>query len=234
MMQKLKMHPDLGGDHESAALINEAFAVLSDPKSRADYDARGAAAVNPTAPAEDAEQPGYGSGDVDRPGDPTGTAAGTGFEESRLDPDPDPTSDNCLFCSARCRSIQHREPDDVCGNCSAPLYPAEQRRFEVDSQRAIERFPTHTTAAFSVTPGPGLEHQGLVQDISLNGLQLRAASELRRNQIVLIRTDVLYAVARVINSRRLTADSATLWRVGLVFLTMKLNKSRGSFISVDA
>ncbi len=38
MMQKMKMHPDLGGDHNDAALINEAYAVLMDPIARAKYD----------------------------------------------------------------------------------------------------------------------------------------------------------------------------------------------------
>jgi DnaJ-class molecular chaperone len=38
LMTKLKVHPDLGGDHESAVLINQAYAVLSDPKKRKQYD----------------------------------------------------------------------------------------------------------------------------------------------------------------------------------------------------
>src|SRR5437762_759505 len=38
LMHRLKMHPDLGGDHWSAALINEAFATLSHPVKRAAYD----------------------------------------------------------------------------------------------------------------------------------------------------------------------------------------------------
>lgn len=38
LMQKLNAHPDLGGDHAEAALINRAYAVLSDPRHRADYD----------------------------------------------------------------------------------------------------------------------------------------------------------------------------------------------------
>jgi curved DNA-binding protein CbpA len=37
-MRGLKMHPDLGGDHDQAALINEAYAVLSDSARRAAYD----------------------------------------------------------------------------------------------------------------------------------------------------------------------------------------------------
>ncbi len=38
-MQKLKMHPDLGGDEWNASVLNEAYQVLSNPKKRAAYDA---------------------------------------------------------------------------------------------------------------------------------------------------------------------------------------------------
>src|SRR4051794_31215330 len=38
LMHKLKMHPDLGGDHWNAALINEAFDTLGNPRRRASYD----------------------------------------------------------------------------------------------------------------------------------------------------------------------------------------------------
>jgi DnaJ-class molecular chaperone len=38
MMQRLRMHPDLGGDHLTAALINEAFRTIGDPVRRALYD----------------------------------------------------------------------------------------------------------------------------------------------------------------------------------------------------
>jgi len=38
IMRKLKQHPDLGGDHWNATIINEAYQVLSDEKRRAEYD----------------------------------------------------------------------------------------------------------------------------------------------------------------------------------------------------
>jgi DnaJ-class molecular chaperone len=34
IMQKLKAHPDLGGDHWNASVINEAFETLIDPGRR--------------------------------------------------------------------------------------------------------------------------------------------------------------------------------------------------------
>ncbi len=38
MMQKLRMHPDLGGSASEAALLNQAYQTLSDPARRAVYD----------------------------------------------------------------------------------------------------------------------------------------------------------------------------------------------------
>ena len=38
LLSTLRLHPDLGGDHEGAVLINQAYAVLRDPVKRAQYD----------------------------------------------------------------------------------------------------------------------------------------------------------------------------------------------------
>jgi curved DNA-binding protein CbpA len=38
LMLKLKNHPDLGGDHETAAVINTAYETLTDSKKRLAYD----------------------------------------------------------------------------------------------------------------------------------------------------------------------------------------------------
>ena len=38
LMRQLKLHPDLGGDHWNAKVLNEAYATLCHPKRRAVYD----------------------------------------------------------------------------------------------------------------------------------------------------------------------------------------------------
>jgi len=57
LMQRMKMHPDLGGDHAQAVLINEAFAVLSDPAKRAAYDRTLARETEPRGAASPPEPP---------------------------------------------------------------------------------------------------------------------------------------------------------------------------------
>jgi len=38
LMQKLKHHPDLGGEHWNASIINEAYGILMDAGKRRAYD----------------------------------------------------------------------------------------------------------------------------------------------------------------------------------------------------
>jgi len=47
LMQRMRAHPDLGGDNRRAAALNEAWSVLRHPEKRASYDAaRGAASAS--------------------------------------------------------------------------------------------------------------------------------------------------------------------------------------------
>jgi hypothetical protein len=59
LMRELKQHPDLGGSVEAAAILNEAYEVLSDPLRRAKYDRQLSIQFNrrPASPPPKVENP---------------------------------------------------------------------------------------------------------------------------------------------------------------------------------
>lgn len=100
LMTKLRRHPDLGGDHYTATLINEAYAVLSDPARRAAYDeACRSVAAGPQKPAEP----------------PT------------VKPPPAPA---CPFCGAVHGFTGPIHTTATCTTCNSPLAPAVRERLD--------------------------------------------------------------------------------------------------------
>src|SRR6185295_4545600 len=97
LMQKLAMHPDLGGDTWNAALVNEAYAVLSDPKQREQYD-RGV--------LKNLRQP-----QTQRPADNV--------------PEPNLERGHCLFCKSIFLIKPGRATSDACLECHSPLQPVD-------------------------------------------------------------------------------------------------------------
>ena len=126
LMQAMKKHPDLGGDHRGAALINEAYATLSDPEKRAAYD------LTFTIRAE---ARGSGSASADSrtlqrraPKAPYGS-----FGQAVLS--------CCPFCDAQHTQNMDALEDASCLRCSSPLTPKNQYVSLTSGLRKIERFP---------------------------------------------------------------------------------------------
>ena len=116
LMQRLKMHPDLGGDHNNAALINEAFSVLTNPESRALYDSKmqffSRSGSSTSADDDSAKAP---------------------HEEENLRSENDSSADFesqtefvCTFCLAAQDQSRKINSDTDCVNCESPLYPASE------------------------------------------------------------------------------------------------------------
>lgn len=120
IVKLLQMHPDLGGRHEDAVLVNQAYEVLSDPDLRQAYDlARQNRSTRQTAPPSPAPPP---------PAQPPPAPA----------PSPKPPSSTfetplrrdaygaqtcyCPRCGARNRLPSFVDLQQaVCGKCRAPL-----------------------------------------------------------------------------------------------------------------
>jgi curved DNA-binding protein CbpA len=105
IMQRLRAHPDLGGDNRAATLINEAYAVLTDPARRAAYDASFRPRYQRAAP--DGTLP-------PTPRLPEGLQTGTFVV--------------CAFCREPYTQGRKVLADTLCTGCGSPLYPASRQR----------------------------------------------------------------------------------------------------------
>jgi hypothetical protein len=209
LMQRLRNHPDLGGDHEHAILLNEAHAVLSDPERRAAYDLQREAARAAAEP-----------------------------ETTIVAPDADDTAElfatlRCIFCAAPHGLKRALTPDDECSSCASPLYPTERHRLEYSGQRMLARIPKRRSVSFYTAWPQAEAYTAQMRDISLNGMQLHASLPLSVNQVVKIDCAICCALARVAHCRR-DPHTREYWFIGVEFLTLRFANKSGSFVSARA
>lgn len=213
MMQRLKMHPDLGGDHRHAVLINEAFATLIDPDKRAVYD---------RTLARERAMPGYRSDPSHRQDAEWGTASA-----GRAEPFA------CAFCGTPFAPADAARLDAMCGFCDSPLYPAARHEHEAATRRAIARMQRRMPVTFYLSwpQHPGLD--AMTDDISTNGLRLSCAVDLVPNERLKIECELCSAVAVVRHSHQ-AAGGPGLWQAGVEFITLRIRPVRGVIVSARA
>lgn len=209
LMRRLKMHPDLGGDHRKAALINEAFATLVDPVRRAAYD---------RMLARERVLPGYRR---DAAGQPTGPAHA-----------PQPAVVNpcvCPFCSTACASDDLARPDATCTFCESPLYPAARHAHQSSSRRALERMNREIPVHFYLSWPQHSPCQATTEDISIGGMRLNCALDLVPGECIKIECDLCSAIAVVRHAK--ASGTGGRWVAGVEFLTLRIKPVRGVLVS---
>ena len=175
LMGPLKLHPDLGGDHENASLINEAYQVLSDPVRREAY-VRTYRAAWTRAPGSE--------------------------HEPAWDPAAWKSQRRCPFCRANLpRSI---DPDSRCERCFCSLAdPVKQStgRRELIGRRSAPRVSKRDPAILY----PNWRAHPIavrLRDVSLSGISLYAGIAPEVGQPIRIVGALLDAVALVVSTRR--------------------------------
>lgn len=212
LMQRLKMHPDLGGDHTDAALINEAYGVLSDPYKRATYDRDRVTPQPQAAPAGSAAA----APEAERSG------------SHRRRPPVSGGPHQCPFCHEG--HGKQVTPNSLCTECGSPLLRLKNPRANADWLRALQRMPREMPIRYWLSwpqEKPGL---GTVTDVSLSGLGFVTSEGLGRDQFVKLESELLQAIGRVAHCR--PADGG--WQVGVEFFTLRLARTRGAFVSDQA
>lgn len=207
LMQRMRMHPDLGGDNESAAIINEAYAVLMEPSQREAYDkSRMAGAANDSFSAQDASRQSSQAGNN-----------GGAFDIDAA----------CRFCRAPFTQRGMNSAAEFCGECGSPRFMAEQAQDDSADRRSILRVPKNCSVTFCTHWPQPQSYAGLSEDISLTGMRFRSAIGLQTGQVIKVDAPVLRAVAQV---TRLVQRS-THWEVGVAFLSLHFERARGSFVA---
>ena len=211
LMQRLRMHPDLGGDDWNASLLNEAYAVLSNPDKRAAYDAD-----REDFPRADTTEP---AGQTPPP-DPAQA-------RQRSRPRQAGNDEYCPFCHT---GLDRRiEADSLCTECGSPLARVSNPERNADWMRALERVPRHQPLKVWAD-WPQSPETGMLVDLSLGGLRFRLPRALSENAFIKIDCELFGSVARIVHCR--SADAG--WELGAEFYTLRFRRSRGAFVSAEA
>ncbi|PLX84944.1 MAG: hypothetical protein C0617_06270 [Desulfuromonas sp.] len=211
LMLKLKAHPDLGGEGESAALLNEANRTLCDPVLRREYDLQS---------GSDGE--GRGAGRREGKG---GDAPGSTGRRALTRPEYRAGA-VCPFCGFPTADGDEERPDLFCQGCRSPLSPAEKIRLEAE-QRAVRRMACREALTYHAK-WPGERMPGRIRDLSPMGLCMAVDAPLPQGQVVKIDSAILSATVWVASCR--AADGSD-HAVGVEFITLHFHRPQGIFLS---
>jgi curved DNA-binding protein CbpA len=168
LMKELKAHPDFGGEHSSAYLINEAYETLSDRGKRAEYD-----------------------------------------KKLRM-----------RLVESRANSINKLKPVRQ----KNPLFRSNQRSYN----RIKKNGKLHYSFSW-LTP----DRKANMLDISPKGVRFLCSEELKQESRVRIKSPILKARVKIVNSQKTLLNKKMYYAVGAEFLNVTFKSSRGTFFSAS-
>jgi len=217
LMQKLKQHPDLGGDNWNASILNEAYSILTNSKKRAAYDKTLKNKYQTTRSNKSNHEPGREKQKQQK----TSNTHRYKHDNSR-----------CPFCRT---PVPVRFCYGQAGNCSycdSTLTPVVKLKITGKSRRALQRTSHHAPIQYYCDANDTTANTGTTMDLSPYGMQLLTSRQLDDNQIISIVSPALSAVARVSYCR--PDKGRRGYNVGVEFLTLIFHKRRGTFLSESA
>ena len=214
IMQKLKQHPDLGGDPENASFLNDAYTTLINTKKRVEYDRKQAISKK--------------SGYVYRSQAKTSTQKKHNRSVRYSDFGPA----YCPFCQVSAPGKTLR--GDVIANCrvcESPLMPVRKISHEGDSKRSVKRTSVRGQIQFWSSWPQSIAETGKIQNLSPMGLKFLYVNRLPLNSLIKIDSQGLKAVGRVVSCLRSTNRQIQGYCISTEFITLNYNETRGACVS---
>jgi hypothetical protein len=213
LLSSLRMHPDLGGTHAQAVLVNQAWEVLGDPDRRAAYD-QGLHEEGRDGPAQ-----------RDSPPPAEGRPAGLSLVARALHDD-----ETCPLCDQPVRAPVRQ--DSRCSHCHSPLAllpePSHEGQELFGRRGAVRRHQDHVAQVHLGWPSPALPVRW--RDLSLTGLSFYAARAVPIGQRLRLVDVALEGVVEVVNCRA----QGRVHTVHARWLTGLLLQTTGVFVSARA
>ena len=245
MMQKLRHHPDLGGDVGSATLLNEAIRVLGDPVLRAAYDEASASTKTTRKPPSD--KPDKHSSACSK----NETSVNSSTEKSNTKrpvsaglsvvtaPTQQSEISSCLFCRTRYseqdegqgRSAYSCAP--VCYRCGGAMMLVSTIESDLATEtRKIFRLD-HVLEAMLWDRWPlGKPAYASVIDLSIYGCAITCVEPQTQGTRILLKAKSLNSIGEIRHCDR--EYNTALYRIGIAFLTLHFSSTPGNLYSITA
>ncbi len=227
MMQKLKMHPDLGGSDEEARFLNEALETLLDEQKRSRYDDE-LRKLQPECYAKRFSENRY---------EPQAAVNDTSYTEpvkKKATSSETHSAQHCSFCGSESSVSFHNNPrweqSARCRVCHSPMTKVSLQPVLIDrDQRQIQRLDCGASMVVKTGWPEGDCVSAELQDFSTKGAKMRTQCSLSLGQVLLITSNQFDAVAVV---RHVTGEPDGSWLSGVQFNTLELRMPPGQLFSV--
>ncbi|MBN1568099.1 MAG: J domain-containing protein [Acidobacteria bacterium] len=139
-----------------------------------------------------------------------------------------------VFCPICKRPLSRKaKPGELCATCQTPLQSEDPPSAGQSRSRSIARIKKSEQIRY-YSAWPGKPEQGRMIDFSPKGMRFICEEKLAAQTVLKISSSLFEASGTVTNSSEEIYDGKKCYAVGICFLAVRFEDSRGTFFSTSA